>query len=103
MVLYKSIHELAVMFLNMDEIILKNNLRALNRKNDYFKIRNKSKIIYDNITLITALVAGKMFNINNYLPMYLSIIVYVLVLGTVFLYYEAKLDNSEKTTKKIKN
>ena len=103
MVLYKSIHELAVMFLNMDEIILKNNLRALNRKNDYFKIRNKSKIIYDSITLITALVAGKMFNINNYLPMYLSIIVYVLVLGTAFLYYEAKLDNSEKTTKKIKN
>lgn len=100
MVLYKSIHELAVMFLNMDEIILKNNLRELNRKNDYFKIRNKSKIIYASITLITALVAGKMFNINNYLPMYLSIIVYVLVLGTAFLYYEAKLDNPEKTTKK---
>lgn len=32
MFLYKSIHELAVMFLNMDEIILKNNLKAVNRK-----------------------------------------------------------------------
>lgn len=44
MLLYKSIHELAVMFLNMDEIILKNNLKAVNRKDDYFKIRNKSKL-----------------------------------------------------------
>lgn len=43
MLLYKSIYELATMFLNMDEIILKNNLKSLNRKDDYFKIRNKSK------------------------------------------------------------
>ena len=76
MLLYKSIHE-AVMFLNMDEIILKNNLKAVNRKDDYFKIRNKSKIIYAIITLFTALVAGKMFNVNNYLPMYLSIIMFL--------------------------
>ena len=34
MVLYKSIHELAVMFLNMDEIILKNNFWFIS----YFKI-----------------------------------------------------------------
>lgn len=99
MLLYKSIHELAVMFLNMDEIILKNNLKAVNRKDDYFKIRNKSKIIYAIITLFTALVAGKMFNVNNYLPMYLSIIIYVLVLGTAFLYYESKV-NDEREIKK---
>lgn len=105
MLLYKSIHELAVMFLNMDEIILKNNLKATNRKDDYFKIRNKSKIIYAIITLFTALVAGKMFNINKYLPMYLSIIIYVLVLGTAFLYYEAKVNDEpkiKKDNKKIK-
>lgn len=105
MLLYKSIHELAVMFLNMDEIILKNNLKTVDRKDDYFKIRNKSKIIYSIITLFTALVAGRMFNINHYLPMYLSIIIYVLVLGTAFLYYEAKVDNKEETKqehKKIK-
>lgn len=95
MLLYKSIHELAVMFLNMDEIILKNNLKKVDRKDDYFKIRNKSKIIYSIITLFTALVAGEMFNIDHYLPMYLSIIIYVLVLGTAFLYYEAKTENEE--------
>ena len=102
MLLYKSIHELAVMFLNMDEIILKNNLKAVSRKDDYFKIRNKSKIIYAIITLFTALVAGKMFNVNNYLPMYLSIIIYVLVLGTAFLYYESKVNNELETKKEHK-
>lgn len=105
MLLYKTTHELAVMFLNMDEIILKNNLKALNRKDDYFKIRNKSKIVYATITLFTALVAGQMFNINNYLPMYLSIIIYIFVLGTAFLYYEAKGNNEleiKKDNKKLK-
>ena len=102
MLLYKTTHELAVMFLNMDEIILKNNLKALNRKDDYFKIRNKSKIVYATITLFTALVAGQMFNINNYLPMYLSIIIYIFVLGTAFLYYEAK-GNNELEIKKDNN
>ena len=102
MLLYKSIHELAVMFLNMDEIILKNNLKTVNRKDDYFKIRNKSKIIYAIITLFTALVAGKMFNVNNYLPMYLSIIIYVLVLGTAFLYYESKINNEQEIQKEHK-
>ena len=96
MLLYKSIHELAVMFLNMDEIIL------INRKDDYFKIRNKSKIIYAIITLFTALVAGKMFNVNHYLPMYLSIIIYVLVLGTAFLYYEAKVEDEQEIKKEHK-
>ena len=102
MLLYRSIHELAVMFLNMDEIILRNNLKSVNRKDDYFKIRNKSKIIYAIITLFTAFVAGKMFNLNNYLPMYLSILIYVLVLGTAFLYYEAKIDDEQETKKEHK-
>ena len=83
----------------MDEIILKNNLKKVDRRDNYFKIRNKSKIIYSIITLFTALVAGKMFNIDHYLPMYLSIIIYVLVLGTAFLYYEAKTEDEEEVKK----
>lgn len=105
MLLYKSINEIAFMFLNMDEIILKSNLNAVNRKNDYYKIRNKSKIMYSIITLFTALVAGKLFNINQYLPMYLSIIVYILLVGLSLMYYEAKTtENKEvkQNTKKVK-
>ncbi len=105
MLLYKSINEIAFMFLNMDEIILKSNLNAVNRKDDYYKIRNKSKIMYSIITLLTALVAGKLFNINQYLPMYLSIIVYILLVGLAFMYYEAKTNETKeikKNRKKVK-
>lgn len=105
MLLYKSINEIAFMFLNMDEIILKSNLNAVNRKDDYYKIRNKSKIMYSIITLLTALVAGKLFNINQYLPMYLSIIVYILLVGLAFMYYEAKTNETKEikeNKKKVK-
>ena len=43
-----------------------------------------------------------MFNVNHYLPMYLSIIIYVLVLGTAFLYYEAKVEEELETKKEHK-
>lgn len=105
MLLYKSINEIAFMFLNMDEIILKSNLNAVNRKDDYYKIRNKSKIMYSIITLLTALVAGKLFNINQYLPMYLSIIIYILLIGLAFMYYEAKTNETreiKENKKKVK-
>ena len=105
MLIYKSINEIAFMFLNMDEIILKSNLNAVNRKDDYYKIRNKSKIMYSIITLFTALVAGKLFNINQYLPMYLSIIIYILLVGLAFMYYEAKTNESKEikdNKKKVK-
>ena len=105
MLLYKSINEIAFMFLNMDEIILKSNLNAVNRKDDYYKIRNKSKIMYSIITLLTAAIAGKLFNINQYLPMYLSIIAYILLLGIAFKYYEAKNEEQKEiksNNKKIK-
>ena len=105
MLLYKSINEIAFMFLNMDEIILKSNLNAINRKDDYYKIRNKAKIMYSIITLFTALVAGNLFNINQYLPMYLSIIIYILLIGLAFMYYEAKTSEDKETkknTKKVK-
>ena len=105
MLLYKSINEIAFMFLNMDEIILKSNLNAVNRKDDYYKIRNKSKIMYSIITLFTALVAGNLFNINQYLPMYLSIIVYILLVGLAFMYYEAKSNETKEikeNKKKVK-
>lgn len=100
MLFYKCVHEIAVMFLNMDEIILKNNLNFVNRKDDYYKIRSKSKIIYSIITLFTALVAGKLFNVNNYLPMYLSILIYVIMLGMAFMYYEANSNKEDKETEK---
>lgn len=105
MLLYKIILELAYIFLNMDEIVLKNNLNAVNRADDYYKIRNKTKIIYSSITLFTALVAGSLFNINNYFPMYLSMGIYIILFGVSFLYYESKTRinvNTQTDNKKLK-
>lgn len=96
MLIYRSIYEIAFMFLNMSRIVLKNNLMSINKGDEYYKIRNKAKILYSIITLITALLAGTLFNINNYLPMYLSILVYVIIVGMSFLFYEAKIENKEE-------
>ncbi len=105
MLVYKIIIELAYIFLNMDEIVLKSNLNAVDRTDDYYKIRNKTKIIYSSITLFTAFVAGSLFNIDNYLPLYLSIGVYIILFCFSFLYYEAKakIDLTTQTdNKKLK-
>ena len=69
------------------------------------RLENKTKIIYSSITLFTALVAGSLFNINNYLPMYLSIGIYIILFFASFLYYEAKTKINPTTqtdSKKLK-
>ncbi len=100
MLIYRCIYEIALLFLHMSRIVLKNNLVAINRQKDYYKIRNKAKIVYAIITMITALLAGTLFNVNNYLPMYLSILVYVIMLGISFVFYEANLKNEKQEEKK---
>lgn len=102
MLLFNTVFELAYIFLNMDEIVLKNNLNAVDRTDDYYKIRNNTKILYSLITLLTALVAGSLFNIDNYLPMYLSIGICIILFGVSFLCYEAK-NKIKETTKSDNN
>ena len=79
MVLYRIINELAFMFWNMSSILLKNDLIYLRRENEYFSIRNRAKIVYGIITLVTALISGYLFNIDKYIPMYISIVIYFII------------------------
>lgn len=90
---YKIIFELAFTFLHMALIILKNNLQSINKGTDYFKIRNKTKIMYSITTMITSLLAGFLFDLNNYLPMFLQILLCVIMFGMSFLFFEAKTEN----------
>lgn len=94
--MYNFISEIGFMLLNMNKILLKNNLKSLNKEDEYYEIRNKSKIIYALITMITALVTGYLFNVNNYLPMYLSLIVYLLMLFLSVMFYELEQVSEEK-------
>lgn len=57
----------------MDNIVLENNLRYLNREEDYIKMSSKAKVIYAIITTIIALISGAIFAFNHYLPMYFCI------------------------------
>lgn len=70
----RILYELSFIFIRMVAIALKNNLIYQNKADDYKKMLNKGYTIYAAITLIIALISGPIFNINNYLPMYLCII-----------------------------
>ena len=98
MIIYKCTYEIAYMFLNMLNILLKNNLISISKENQYYNIRNKSKIIYSVITMLAALISGYLFNLNGYLPMYISILIYSIVVITSFLLYE----ENNLTKKEIK-
>ena len=97
--MYNFISEIGFMLLNMNKILLKNNLKSLNKEEEYYEIRNKSKIIYALITMITALVTGYLFNVNNYLPMYLSLIVYLLMLFLSVMFYESEQVSEKEKAK----
>ena len=104
MIIYEIIKELAFMFLNMTSILLKNDLIALNKDNDYFLIKNKANVMYGIMTMITALISGYLFNIDRYITMYISIVVYFIVFLLSFVFYEAKVEKPEQknTDKKVK-
>lgn len=65
---------IAFIFKSMDNIMLKNNLIFLDKKDDYIKYKNKASIIYSIVTAIIALCSGYLFKANQYLPMYLCIL-----------------------------
>ena len=75
LIIYKITYEIAFMFLNLTSILLRNDLIYLSKQDKYFSVRNKAKVMYGITTMITALISGYLFNLNEYLPMYISIIV----------------------------
>lgn len=93
---YRCVYEIAFMFLNMILIVLRNDLNVIGKKDNYYKIRNRAKVLYATTTLITSLLSGVLFNINMYLPMYLSIILCVIIVRMSLEIYEAKSNNEEE-------
>ncbi len=70
----KTFFEIATVFMNIANVILKNNLGIQGKSDDYIRIRTKSNTVYAVITMIISFVASSMFNINNYLPMMFCIL-----------------------------
>ena len=98
---YRVVYELAFMFLAMSLIVLKDNLQYINKGNEYFKIRNKTKILYSTTTMVTTLLSGYLFNLNNYLPLFAQIVLCLIMFIMSFLLYDVETEskNNDKVKK----
>lgn len=94
-------YNLAFLFKGMDSIILRRNLKHLNREENFITVQNKSSLIYAIATMICSFIAGYIFNINNYLPMIICIIICFFNIISSSLLYEAEVEK-EDTKDKVK-
>lgn len=103
MIIYRAINQLAFMFWNMVSILLRDDLIYLDRKDEYYAIRNKAKIMYGIMTMVTALISGYLFNVNKYLPMYISIVIYFIIFIISFGFYDVQIKdvNNKKNTENV--
>lgn len=82
------IYDIAFVLKNMESISLRNNLKYQNKQEKYMAIRGRSNTIYATVTFLIAIVAGPLFNISPYLPMYLCIFFCVITCVLSFTFYE---------------
>lgn len=100
------IYYLAYYFTNMGNVILKRNLKAINCENDFAKIQSKTSLIYATATMINSFVVGFLFNVNNYLPMIICILICVINLYFSKYLYEYKeekniIEDNNKNNNKV--
>lgn len=100
------IYYLAYYFTNMGNVILKRNLKAINRENDFAKIQSKTSLIYATATMINSFAVGFLFNVNNYLPMIICILICVINLYFSKYLYEYKeekniIEDNNKNNSKV--
>lgn len=100
------LYQPSFLFKKMEQVVLKNNLAYLNKQDDYIKLANKSHIIYAVITTLIALIAGNIFAINHYMPMYLCLGICMINILLSFCIFDANGDSQKvekvETKKKFK-
>lgn len=96
------LYEIAFLFKNMDNVILRENLVYEKKENQYIKYQNKSLRIYSIITMIISFFAGFIFNINAYLPMFIAITFCILNIILSYFLYEYKENHYYKEEKIIR-
>ena len=96
----ESIYVLAFIFKNMDNVILKNNLKHIGKSESYVKYKNLSTIIYSTTTLITSIMAGYLFNINHYIPMHIGTIICLANFIMSFFIKEAPIEKESEVNEK---
>ena len=106
LLIHRLLTELSFMFTSMVAIIIQNNLKKLTRTNEFVEIINRGKLYYGILTLFTTLIGGYLYNINNYLPLYFSIGLLVIVTAMSFLFvdeeYSQDISQESKEETKFK-
>lgn len=93
-------YQYAFLFKSIDNVLLRNNLKFLGEEDKFFKYQSKGTLIYSLMTLVIAFIAGYLFNINNYLPMYISIFYCFINVFLTFFICEAPINLDEKQKEK---
>lgn len=99
------VYDISFVLKNMESISLRNNLEYQNKSELYMAIRGRSNTIYAAVTFTIAIVAGQLFNVNPYFPMYLCIFFCIITCILSFTFYEVKTSKKEDKEKdrNIKN
>lgn len=92
MLIYRFLSDLSLMFSSMIKIIIKHNLMSISKPSEYVKTINSGNILYGIVTLFTTLVSGYLYNFNNYLPLYISIIIFFVMFIIAFYFDDAETD-----------
>lgn len=103
MMIGQILYTISFIFKAMDSVMLKNDLVYLEKKDEYIKYTNKANIIYSIITTIIALCSGFLFNVNNYLPMYLCITVCIINVLISFRLADVKEGSNKEEVTTINN
>ena len=63
------LRDAAIIFTNVVFVSLENNLRVISKRDDFIRVRTSGTTTYAVITMLIALIASPLFNLNHYLPM----------------------------------
>ncbi len=96
------LYDISFVLKNMESISLKNNLKYQNKPEKYMAIRGKANTIYATITFLIAIIAGPMFNVSPYLPMYMCIFFCIVTCILSLTFYEV-CDDTNKEEQQVSN
>lgn len=87
-------YEIAFIFDKVNYIIFQHNLDTEGEADQYPKYRNAVHILYSIITFVIVACTGYLFNIDQYLPMFLALLVCLVELVLSFFYREIPSDTA---------
>ncbi len=93
-IIASALYEIAFIFGKVNYIIFQHNLDAEGEADQYPKYRNAIHILYAIVTFVIVACTGYLFNIDQYLPMFLALLVCLVELILSFFYREIPYDNA---------